>query len=96
MNFPPEVRSAEFDVVYDPALVSSIDRGNPAEADSGRTRLRLNNPSGQGGAVNAAFRVTAKAGGTAQLSFENISATGEGGVALSTANPDVFAVTIVP
>jgi general secretion pathway protein D len=96
VNFPPATRSAEFDVVYDPALVTSLGLPNPAEPDPGRVRLRVDNPTGQNASLSAAFRVTAKVPAVAQLQLENITATGEGGAPLPVLAADAFAVTISP
>jgi general secretion pathway protein D len=98
VNFPPEVRAADFDLVYEPALVTSLARPNPAEPDPGRIRLHLENPAGQStsASVNATFRVIAKTVGAAELKIENLNATGDGGAVLPIAASDAFAVAIVP
>jgi len=96
VNFPPEIRTAEFDVVYDPALLSSLNRVDPAAPDPGRVRVRMNNPAEQNAGVSVAFRVMAKTGGSTRLKFENVKATGERGAVRPAVAPDSFEVTIVP
>jgi hypothetical protein len=98
VGFAPEVRAADFDLVYEPALVTSLARPNPAESDPGRVRLHLENPTGQttAASVIAAFRVIAKTAGSAEMKIENVNATGDGGAVLPIAASDPFAVAIVP
>ena len=96
VNFGPNIRNAEFDIVYNPALLTNLQRPNAAEADNGRVRMRLNNPGGQGGnaIVNATFRAIAKAPADAQVTVDNLTATGEGGAAVSVEAPDAFSISI--
>jgi general secretion pathway protein D len=95
VTFPPAVHSAEFDVVYDPALVSGFGAAAPGE-DGGRIRLLLDNPSNAPGSASAGFRVTAKAPAGARFTLENVTVAGEGGAPLQAAPADPFLMAIVP
>jgi general secretion pathway protein D len=95
VTFPAAVRNAEFDVVYDPALVSGFGGAAPGE-DGGRIRLRLDNPANAPGSVTAGFRVTAKAPAGVRFTLENLTLAGEGGAPLQAAPADPFLMAIVP
>jgi len=98
VSFPPAVRSADFDLVYDRALVTSLRAANPGVADPGRVRLHYENPTGQpgGGNVNAGFRVIANVAATTQLTVENVTATGEAGAGVPALGSDPFALNVAP
>ncbi|HUO44298.1 MAG TPA: secretin N-terminal domain-containing protein [Burkholderiales bacterium] len=77
LAFPPEIGAAEFDLVYDPTLVSCVARAAPDQPpppDTGRIRLKFENPGQSAGAtMTVPCRAVAKEAGSARIAVENIA-----------------------
>jgi general secretion pathway protein D len=94
---PPGASSGQMDVVYDPALLTSLARADGAGADPGRVTLTFDRA--QGGtepALQARFRAAAKSRASAQVAIENARVTNDAGqeVPLEIAPP--HRITIAP
>jgi len=88
LTFPPETGGVEFDVVYDPALISC----SPEGTDAGRARLKF---EGAGAAMTVPCRAVAKEAGRAQIAVENIAVKNSTGTVTLTAPPP-HPVNLVP
>jgi general secretion pathway protein D len=96
VNISVQGGGGQIELVYDPALLSSLSREGPG-ADPGRVSLRIDKSQGAApAAVQARFRAVAKLPGPAQIAVDHAKLANDAGQDVPAELPAPLRVNIVP